>query len=48
MNDWTRGQLAHVAHEYKGNHLKFVTIYRDGYICTAYERTSYYEGTEGR
>ena len=33
--------------EYKGNHLKFVTIYRDGYICTAYERTSYYEGTEG-
>ena len=33
--------------EYKGNHLKFNTIYRDGYICTAYEKTSYYEGTEG-
>ena len=33
--------------EYKGNHLKFVTIYRDGYICTAYEKTSYYNGTEG-
>ena len=33
--------------EYKGNHLRFNTIYRDGYICTAYEKTSYYEGSEG-
>lgn len=33
--------------DYKGNHLRFSTIYRDGYICTAYEKTGYYEGTEG-
>lgn len=33
--------------EYHGNHLKFNTVYRDGYICTAYEKTKYYEGTEG-
>jgi len=28
-----------------GIHMR--TIYRDGYVCTAYEKSNYYDGTEG-
>ena len=33
--------------DYGGNEIRMNTIYRDGYICTAYEKTNYYDGTEG-
>ena len=32
---------------FAGNDIIMRTLYRDGYICTAYEKTNYYEGTEG-
>ena len=33
--------------DYGGAELKINTIYRDGYICSAYEKTNFYDGTEG-
>ena len=33
--------------DYGGAELKIDTIYRDGFICSAYSKTNFYEGTEG-
>ena len=33
--------------DYGGAELKINTIYRNGYICSAYEKTNFYDGTEG-
>ena len=33
--------------EYLGNEIRLRSIYRDGYVCTAYEKTNYYSGEEG-
>ncbi len=32
---------------YLGNEIRLRSIYRDGYICTAYEESNYYNGDEG-
>ena len=32
---------------HNGNAIQLTTMYRDGYICTLYDRTGYYDGTEG-
>ncbi|MEX0729826.1 MAG: sulfatase-like hydrolase/transferase [Aquisalimonadaceae bacterium] len=32
---------------YNGHDIRLRTIYRDGYVCTVYEKSNYYEGTEG-
>jgi arylsulfatase A-like enzyme len=33
--------------DYLGNEIRMRSIYRDGYVCTAYEKTNYYSGEEG-
>lgn len=33
--------------EFDGDSMYLRTIYRDGHVCTAYEKSSLYEGTEG-
>ena len=32
---------------YLGNEIRLRSIYRDGYVCTAYEKSNYYTGEEG-
>ncbi len=32
---------------YLGNNIRMRSIYRDGHVCTAYEKTNYYSGAEG-
>ena len=33
--------------DFEGAALHLRSIYRDGFVCTAYEKSNYYEGTEG-